>query len=1308
MADPVNPFSVAELARIKPFFRHPARKGFPTAAELEAERSGLASFLGTTDYDKQLAEDRQLSKLQLGLAMAQRGFGSMGAQPRPGEMAISTVGRELLSPLAGDAGAVATQLLQQRRAIQAAQRQEDRQLKLAALQQVQTRQGQEYEADLAVTNAARQFLMMAGKKDVTVSDAFTVDGVPVPVIVEKDWRGNIIYRGADKKEIEGNRIGVYKAPKVIKDSVTNVSDIERIVVNPDTKEETYRPVVAERVTSFNSDGSVANTVLRDTTNNQVLHLSGPSINARKEPTEGSKTSLYYAPDRKNIFLNQTFVDAFELPKRMVNAPAELQVSVPKPDVGAGFPELVKVRIGGETYALKDHKDYNSETGNIELDTSKGKVILDSSQLWRLDDPKAFTALPGGELTVGPGNLEAIQKIPGLSGITAGETITAERNPAGTIQLRYGPQTITLTADQAALFQRGPLSDVQEIEAGRTPQEWTKTGDLTVVTADNLVKSIPGLENITPGETIEIRTLPQISGMGAGMDARYFYKGKEVKINRNQLNTGAFRVGDLAETQRLEAGLDTATWTKQDPLRVPPANLEAIQQIPGLEDITINATLQVEKDQLGNTRILRGTQEIALTPEQEGLFVQRALFKVEKLEAELDPAVWAGAEPLRVLPNNLAAIQQIPGLESITANETLEVERDQLGNVRVLRGTQKIDLTPEQEGLFVQRALFEVEEISAGMRLQDLTKVADLTVGDGDLTVLRAIAGLENIGPNETIDIYVTKGDPSKGIPIQREYWYGGTKVDLTPQILQSGVLQSAPLSEVDKVKLGLVQEDHKSYVNTSNVPKLINGVAVGVGQTYNLTKNEYHALVERDPTAGKWLREAGPIDPKAINYTFKDFKSIGTTDYAPGDPISYNPSEYAALPDDVKKAITADPDVKKGILKKNGFQALFKRVAEENRIPHRAPTDAELDSLLVMFPAGMRSGGKNLREEVFGMLKYGIKDDDIRPSSIMHAVNRGNSYRETVEKLFTVAEERYNEAVGRAALPEVPWDSLSFEARRAFADLPKKVSIQNLQGLWEKAQDRLTLEKNKFTSLDSDDVAAYAAATELLILARYLKDTQGLDKTGRFFGFFGSLGANTFADITPVTSGGSQRLQQIINTMKSRYATLAGTEGEGRPSDFRVRLQQDLIPSFNKAEKLNARNLNTMIGRLEASIQSVFTPEILSSTVMPRNFERMAAEAGVTGKIDPTKYRWLDPTLEGPTPVTRTKVMERIGLVPYSFKDAQVLRIGRKLPKAPNNNVEYVKIRNNEDGSIVVKIAGSDGRPKAGAKEITLTKEDWE
>lgn len=1075
--DPSAPFSAVDVNRIKSLFKPPARQGFPTAAELESERSGLASFLGTTDYEKQLEEDRELSKLQLGLALAQRGFGSMGAQPRPGEMAISTVGRELFAPLAGDAGAIAAQLLQQRRAIQSEQRQEDRQLKLAALQQVQTRQGQAYADELAATNAAREFLIMSGKKDVQVSDAFTVDGVPVPVIVETDYRNNVRYLDANKNEIAANRIGVYKAPKVIKDSVTNVSDIERIVVDADTGKETYRSVVVEKVTSFNPDGSVRSTVLRDVDNGHPLYLSGPNKNARMEPEEGSRTSLYYAPDRKNIYLNQTFVEAFELPNTMVGSQAELQVSVPKPDVGAGLREIVQVRVGGKTYTLRDHKDYNSETGNIEWETSHGTVTLDSSQLWRLDDPKAFTALPGGALTVTPENLVAIQAIPGLSGVESGASLTSEENAAGDIRIRYGPVVIDLTPEQVDLFQRGDLSARQEIESGRTPQEWKETGALTVVTADNLVKSIPGLESITAGETIKIYTLPQISGMGAEREVKYFYRGQEVKITPSQLNTGAFREGEL---------------------------------------------------------------------------------------------------------------------------------------------------------------------------------------------------------------------------------------------------------SEVQKVESGLVQEDAQSYVNTSGQPQTILGTVVGVGQRINLTRSKYTAFIKANTGARSWLQAAGPVDTAGVLYTFREPRTINRTEYAPGDQVSFNPSEYAALPEDIKKAMTSDPDVKRAVLKRQGFRALFRRVAEENRIPHREPTDEELDSLLVMFPAGMRSGGKNLRDEVFNILKYGIKDEDVAPyrggvsvsgyrdrstskyrfPPAQPAISGDLSYQDMVNEQLSAAEVRYNEAVNRGALAQRPWASLSFEDKRAFANLPDKVQLRNMQALWDKAAQDLATTKSKFTSLDSDDVASYAAATELLIYAKYLRDTQGLDKTGRFFGWLGSLGANTFADISPITSGGSQRLQQIVNAMKASYATLAGTEGEGRPSNFRVALQQDLLPAFDQAEDLNARNLNTMIRRLEASLASVFVPEVLSTTVIPRSFERMAADAGVPGSIDPTRYPWINPDEASPPPVTRQQVMESIGITPFTFEDAQNLKIGRKLPPG-DDGVQYVKIKNNDNGSIVVKEAGSDGRPKANAKPYTITAEHF-
>jgi len=99
-------------------------------------KAEYATYLGQTDYDKQRQESQEMAKLQFGLALASRGFGAMGAQPRPGEMAISTLGREMLAPLGADAMAVAQQLYQQKQQRQQEKRQEERKLKLAALEAV--------------------------------------------------------------------------------------------------------------------------------------------------------------------------------------------------------------------------------------------------------------------------------------------------------------------------------------------------------------------------------------------------------------------------------------------------------------------------------------------------------------------------------------------------------------------------------------------------------------------------------------------------------------------------------------------------------------------------------------------------------------------------------------------------------------------------------------------------------------------------------------------------------------------------------------------------------------------------------------------------------------------------------------------------------------------------------------------------------------------------------------------------------------------------------------------------------------------
>ena len=128
--------SIGQALRLRKQLREasPAGTGVPIARtkELIPQLSELPG-LAPTDYSGQRDEANQMAKLQLGLALAARGFGSMGAQPRPGEMAISTVGRELLAPLGGDAMTVAQQLYDQKLKRRAAEKAEKAALSQAAL-----------------------------------------------------------------------------------------------------------------------------------------------------------------------------------------------------------------------------------------------------------------------------------------------------------------------------------------------------------------------------------------------------------------------------------------------------------------------------------------------------------------------------------------------------------------------------------------------------------------------------------------------------------------------------------------------------------------------------------------------------------------------------------------------------------------------------------------------------------------------------------------------------------------------------------------------------------------------------------------------------------------------------------------------------------------------------------------------------------------------------------------------------------------------------------------------------------------------
>ena len=189
MADPYTPPGTQ-------FFRNPPRPdvlGTPAGLEaLEAERSGLASFLGKTDYSAQNQEANDFAKLQFALSLMGRGFASMGAAPQPGENALGAVGRTLVAPLAGDISTISGPLMQQRAATRLAEQQEDRQLKLSALDRVQSRQDKARADDVDAANSARQVLLAERNGTSTVSNDFSVDGKNIPVVQKFNSYGNFL------------------------------------------------------------------------------------------------------------------------------------------------------------------------------------------------------------------------------------------------------------------------------------------------------------------------------------------------------------------------------------------------------------------------------------------------------------------------------------------------------------------------------------------------------------------------------------------------------------------------------------------------------------------------------------------------------------------------------------------------------------------------------------------------------------------------------------------------------------------------------------------------------------------------------------------------------------------------------------------------------------------------------------------------------------------------------------------------------------------------------------------------------------
>ena len=1007
MAD--NPFDQKTIEKYAPFFKTRKAPSFPTEKDLATEYGGLQSFLGASDYSKQLQQAQDAAKLQAALSLAARGFASMGATPKRGESPFATVGRELLAPVGADMIPVATELMKQKAALTAAERAEDRQIKLAALKSVRDRQTKDYEADLAAESQARQFIMMSQKKDATPSTDYTVDGKPTPIMIEKSWNGKFRYLDTAGNEIPKDKLGVYKkGVKPFKSSVTKATDIEILVKDSDGKE-SFRPVEATITTDFDANGRPRPSVIKEVSSDKILKLTGPGRNARKAPKPGSKTSAYFSPKSKDVFLTQAALDAFDLDSSMLGKQATATTYLPKPDIGADLPSFSTLTVGGKTYDVREHTGWDADSGTIKKTFSQGTVSFAPEDLWQVSKP--------------------------------GEGL--ERK------------------------------DVR--------------GQFFVPDSDQLSGIVPMTEVTSYNINNEL-------------EKTYFAKidGQTTRIPENQF---------FLYDERNEP------FKKQDTV-------------------------------------------------------------------------------LRVSGNKLEELQKVKGFEGATANDIVEV--------------------------------------------------------------------------------WTSKPVAGKGGTEQKQYRFRGNIVDI-PDDVFSASLQASKLSEVQKAEKGLTFRTNEAVTNIGSTDLKVAGVTLKPGETGTFTNVDLNNVT---PEVRASLRPYGEgADTSTTEFMFTQDETYNGVNYAPGDRISLTPTKYNLAIKDAPTLIgnlTKDSSIKSNTLKRNNFKEVWKTVQklQESVIPaqnrSRSPTESELKSLLGQFPTGRR-GKDALSTAILRMLQ----DPGTVTSASTNAatvVEDNQSFADQVQTQLNSALDRYTPLVQRGVLPNRPWDQLSYIEKRAFANLPSRgMSETTVNQNWEAAQKKIRDQMAKFNLPEPSDSAAVAASAKLKILVDYLLASADMDKTGKLIGPFAELGATTFADYDIFTSSASQRVNQIITNMRAHLRTLSTEGSDTRPSNYRIQLQEELVPLFSRAETLNKRNLETISRKLDSSLKSLFTPESTRKNVVPQSWVKAAQEAGVSGaKVDPKLYASFmdpnDPLNANFELVTKADVMSDLGKFPFSLPDFQSLRVGQPLP----------------------------------------------
>ena len=261
-----------------------APSGIPDPEKLQAEQDFLQDYLGATDYAAQDREARRMRNLQIGLSLMGRGFAGAGEAPRRGEAPLSTFGRSVVAPLASDLMGITGQDYQNRAARRAAQAQEERALKLSALQSVQQREGAAYEQEVQLGQAAMELM----RKDSTLLENLTYDGERIPIVQQIDSFGNPSFRSIDGQKLDPTLIRVYTEGTKPRDALFSaVTPREGNVWYALRDGEWVPNVDVQRGRVFTAaEPVVGEPFLQDTQTGNRLYTSGDNKNLKQEPPTG--------------------------------------------------------------------------------------------------------------------------------------------------------------------------------------------------------------------------------------------------------------------------------------------------------------------------------------------------------------------------------------------------------------------------------------------------------------------------------------------------------------------------------------------------------------------------------------------------------------------------------------------------------------------------------------------------------------------------------------------------------------------------------------------------------------------------------------------------------------------------------------------------------------------------------------------------------------------------------------------------------------------------------------------------------------